>query len=105
MKVPFIDNPLQNREKQRKELDLLASFNRDHLAQRGVDSELESRIASYELAFIVNPYCQYWEKYYWRNYDIFQNEIDINDLINQAFVFWFQIWYQLPLGNNAKCKY
>ncbi len=51
MKVPFIDNPLQNREKQRKELDLLASFNRDHLAQRGVDSELESRIASYELAF------------------------------------------------------
>ena len=51
MKVPFIDNPLQNRGKQRKELDLLASFNRDHLAQRGVDSELESRIASYELAF------------------------------------------------------
>ena len=41
MKVPFIDNPLQNRGKQRKELDLLASFNRDHLAQRGVDSELE----------------------------------------------------------------
>jgi hypothetical protein len=51
MKVPFIDNPLQDRGKQRKELDLLASFNRDHLAQRGVDSELESRIASYELAF------------------------------------------------------
>ena len=51
MKVPFIDNPLQDPGKQRKELDLLASFNRDHLAQRGVDSELESRIASYELAF------------------------------------------------------
>lgn len=51
MKVPFIDNPLKDRSKQRKELDLLASFNKDHLAQRGVDSELESRIASYELAF------------------------------------------------------
>ena len=43
--------PLKDQTKQRKELDLLASFNKDHLAQRGVDSELESRIASYELAF------------------------------------------------------
>jgi hypothetical protein len=51
MKVPFIDNPLHDQTKQRKELDLLASFNREHLAQRGADSELESRIASYELAF------------------------------------------------------
>ena len=50
-KVPFIDNPLKDRVKQRKELDLLASFNRDHLEQRAYDHDLESRIASYELAF------------------------------------------------------
>ena len=51
MKVPFIDNPLHDQSKQRKELDLLASFNKEHLTQRGANSELESRIASYELAF------------------------------------------------------
>ena len=51
MKVPFIDSPMKDRAQQRRELDLLESFNRDHLAQHGADSELESRIASYELAF------------------------------------------------------
>lgn len=50
-KVPFIDNPLKDRAKQRQELDLLASFNRDHLKDRAYDQDLESRIASYELAF------------------------------------------------------
>lgn len=51
MKVPFIDNPLNDPGRQRQELDLLSAFNRDHLSRRGGDSELESRIASYELAF------------------------------------------------------
>ncbi len=49
--VPFIHSPLANPSDQRRELDLLAAFNQDHLAQRGPDPELESRIASYELAF------------------------------------------------------
>ncbi|MFT5109345.1 MAG: hypothetical protein ACI8XO_004792 [Verrucomicrobiales bacterium] len=51
MKIPFIDNPLKDRARQRKELDLLKSFNQGHLAKHGSNSELESRIASYELAF------------------------------------------------------
>ena len=51
MEIPFIKNPLSSAGDQRKELDLLAAFNADHLAARGADSELESRIASYELAF------------------------------------------------------
>jgi hypothetical protein len=51
MEIPFIKNPLSVSADQRKELDLLAAFNADHLAARGVDPELESRIASYELAF------------------------------------------------------
>ena len=49
--VPFIHSPLAHPSDQRRELDLLAAFNHDHLAQRGPDPELESRIASYELAF------------------------------------------------------
>ena len=51
MKIPFIENPLGNPERQRREIELLGAFNRDHLARHGADSELESRIASYELAF------------------------------------------------------
>lgn len=51
MKIPFINNPLTQREKQRREIDLVKAFNRDHLTARGGDVELESRIASYELAF------------------------------------------------------
>jgi uncharacterized protein (DUF1501 family) len=38
-------------EQQRRVLDFVAQSNRDHLAQRGTDSELEARIAAYELAF------------------------------------------------------
>ncbi|MFP6873132.1 MAG: DUF1501 domain-containing protein [Verrucomicrobiales bacterium] len=51
MKIPFIDSPITRREKQRQEIDLIKAFNRDHLATHGTDNELESRIASYELAF------------------------------------------------------
>ncbi|MFN0126872.1 MAG: DUF1501 domain-containing protein [Verrucomicrobiales bacterium] len=51
LNVPFIHSPLNNPARQRRELDLLAEFNADHLAVRGPDPELESRIASYELAF------------------------------------------------------
>ena len=51
MKIPFIENPLARREKQRQEIDLIKAFNRDHLATHGTDPELETRIASYELAF------------------------------------------------------
>src|SRR5438067_537487 len=38
-------------EQQRKTLDFVAQANREHLAARGADSELEARIAAYELAF------------------------------------------------------
>ena len=51
MKVAHIHNPLQDRSKQRKELDLLHAFNQEHLARVGANTELESRIAAYELAF------------------------------------------------------
>lgn len=51
MKIPFIENPGGDPERQRREIDLLNAFNRDHLARLGADDELESRIASYELAF------------------------------------------------------
>ncbi len=36
---------------QRRQLDLLQQLNRDHLAERGRDEELEGRIASLEMAF------------------------------------------------------
>jgi hypothetical protein len=51
MKVPFIENPIGKASLQRRELDLVAAMNRDHLNHIGRDSELEARIASYELAF------------------------------------------------------
>ena len=38
-------------EQQRRTLDFVAQSNRDHLAARGADSELDARIAAYELAF------------------------------------------------------
>src|SRR5262249_36565936 len=38
-------------EQQRKTLDFIAEQNREHLAASGADSELEARIAAYELAF------------------------------------------------------
>jgi Protein of unknown function (DUF1501) len=38
-------------DQQQRTLDFVAQSNRDHLAARGPDSELEARIAAYELAF------------------------------------------------------
>ncbi|MBL8865025.1 MAG: DUF1501 domain-containing protein [Planctomycetia bacterium] len=38
-------------ERQRKTLDFVRESNREHLAARGADSELEARIAAYELAY------------------------------------------------------
>lgn len=51
MRVPFIESPLANRDLQREELDLLRATNEDHLGLSAGGSELEARIASYELAF------------------------------------------------------
>lgn len=50
-KIPFIENKQISARSQRMELDLLAEINREHLAQSGPDDALESRIASFELAF------------------------------------------------------
>lgn len=49
-KVRYI-NPLYPPELQRKQLDLLAEANREHLANAGPDQMLEGRIDSFELAF------------------------------------------------------
>jgi hypothetical protein len=43
--------PRQPQDMQRKQLDFLAEVNREHLQQVGSNSALESRIASFELAF------------------------------------------------------
>lgn len=43
--------PADSTELQRLQLDLLNSANRDHLAKTGADARLESRIATFELAF------------------------------------------------------
>ncbi len=40
-----------NESRQRAQLDLLASLNRDHLAQGALDNELGARIESFELAY------------------------------------------------------
>lgn len=48
--IPFIQGPTP-RDIQRMELDYLGEINRDRLASTGPDSALESRIASFELAF------------------------------------------------------
>ena len=46
-----IGNPKLSAELQRKQLDLLATLNRDRLEKDGVNPELEGLIESYELAF------------------------------------------------------
>ncbi len=48
--IADIENP-QPADQQRKQLDLLQNFNANHLASRGQDSQLESRIESFELAY------------------------------------------------------
>ena len=52
-KIPFIDNAVQSRRQQRLELDFLKRINREQVARSasGQDDTLESRIASFELAF------------------------------------------------------
>ena len=47
LKMPGGTTPAERRA----QLDLLSRFNREHLAKHGKDSELEARIASYELAY------------------------------------------------------
>ena len=50
--VPHLQTPpgISN-DQQRRTLDFIGESNREHLALRGVDSELSARIAAYELAF------------------------------------------------------
>lgn len=49
-KIPFVERK-NSAIRQRLELDLLQRINRQHLAELGPDTELESRIESFELAF------------------------------------------------------
>ena len=49
--LSHIKNDQLPAEAQRRQLDALAALNRQHAAQRGGDSQLESRIQSFELAF------------------------------------------------------
>ena len=51
MNIPFIKSPLKERSQQRKEIDLINAFNKNHLSNFEGNTELESRIESYELAF------------------------------------------------------
>jgi Protein of unknown function (DUF1501) len=50
-KVRYIENTRLTREEQRRQLDLLAAMNREHLAETGPNRALEARIGSFELAF------------------------------------------------------
>jgi hypothetical protein len=50
-KVRYIQNPRLPREVQRRQLDVLAEINREHLARNGPDLSLEGRINAFELAF------------------------------------------------------
>jgi uncharacterized protein (DUF1501 family) len=49
--VANIKDPLQDRPRQRAKLDLLQQLNTHHKTQRTIDSALDARIASFELAF------------------------------------------------------
>ena len=51
MNIPFIKSPLKERSQQRKEIDLINAFNKNHISNFKGNTELESRIESYELAF------------------------------------------------------
>ena len=50
-RVRYIRNARLPRDVQRRQLDLLAEANREHLARTGPDAALEGRIDSFELAF------------------------------------------------------
>ena len=49
--IEHIDNPLVERDDQRRQLDLLGQLNQLHGQERGADPRLESRIQSFELAY------------------------------------------------------
>ena len=49
--IKYLDDPHHDPIRQRAQLDLLNSINRQHLAQTASDPVLEARIASFELAF------------------------------------------------------
>ena len=49
--IPFLKNSEIPLDQQRKQLDLMQSLNREHLAARQVDGQLEARIESLESAF------------------------------------------------------
>jgi len=49
--IENIRNPRLGQAEQRRQLDLLQALNRRHLAERGHDPQLESRIQSYEQAY------------------------------------------------------
>jgi hypothetical protein len=49
--IENIENRFVTREQQRRQLDLLAQLNAEHLATRQADEQLESRIQSFELAY------------------------------------------------------
>jgi hypothetical protein len=49
--IENIVNPRITRAAQRRQLDLLAGLNAEHLKSRGSDSQLEARIQSFELAY------------------------------------------------------
>jgi hypothetical protein len=49
--VRHIRNDRLDRDEQRRQLDLIAAMNRDHLAVAGHDQALEGRLDSFELAF------------------------------------------------------
>ena len=51
MNIPFIKSPLKERSQQRKEIGLINAFNKNHISNFEGNTELESRIESYELAF------------------------------------------------------
>jgi hypothetical protein len=49
--IQNVRNSRLSPEQQRRQLDLLQRMNRSHLAQRGADDQLDSRIASLEMAY------------------------------------------------------
>ena len=50
-RIHFIENKWVSAKMQRAELDFLGQVNRQHLEKRDIDDALESRIASFELAY------------------------------------------------------
>lgn len=52
-RVRYIQNPNVSPDVQRRQLDLLAEANREHLTRTGPDQALEGRLNSFELAFLM----------------------------------------------------